>query len=323
MTRPVHILPLGVLCVVLASAISPEVLAAPTSFEKLGDGPIPSNDLGLLGPVRARDGLKVDGYVSSCLSFAGAGAGAGAVHSRNQELDGNAVRRSLRNLKRRADFLDDPFSDTHEAAEYAPGQGGDVRSQAVEDADCFEQKDDAGFTFPSFLQPRAIESAHVPRGEPSGHSGQSPVPSGQGSNGPSQPDQSAEHLQDPSIMLGELKTRAEPFLKELQSITELKSEGNKQRAVLEFCNRERVKQGVPNMLAEVAKVYVAPAQTDRVKAVALATGVGLLNIARLCTMDNDDYTAANEYSSSSLKKKASEEIQTVHRREMRECSAYI
>ncbi|KAJ3778251.1 hypothetical protein FB446DRAFT_714232 [Lentinula raphanica] len=129
MTRPVHILPLGVLCVVLASAISPEVLAAPTSFEKLGDGPIPSNDLGLLGPVRARDGLKVDGHVSSCLSFAGAGAGAGAVHSRNQELDGNAVRRSLRNLKRRADFLDDPFSDTHEAAEHAPGQRGDVRSQ--------------------------------------------------------------------------------------------------------------------------------------------------------------------------------------------------
>ncbi|KAJ3833130.1 hypothetical protein EV361DRAFT_954473 [Lentinula raphanica] len=298
MTRPVHILPLGVLCVVLASTISPEVLAAPTSFEKPGDGPIPSNDLGLLGPVRARDGLKVDGHVSSCLLFAGAGAGAGAVHSRNQELDGNAVRRSLRNLKRRADFLDDPFSDTHEAAEHAPGQGGDVRSQAVEDADCFEQKDDAGFTFPSFLQPRAIESAHVPRGEPSGHSGhseqgsvpsghseQSPVPTGQGSNGPSQPDQSAEHLQDPSIMLGELKTRAEPFLKELQSITELKSEGNKQRAVLEFCNRERVKQGVPNMLAEVAKVYVALAQTDTVKAVALATGVGLLDIAHLCGLE--------------------------------------
>ncbi|KAJ3721816.1 hypothetical protein C8R42DRAFT_776185 [Lentinula raphanica] len=86
MTRPVHILPLGVLCVILASAISPEVLAAPTSF----------NNPGSLGTVvRARNGLKVDGHVSSCLSsavaVAGAGASDGAVRSSMVTLYGGAL----------------------------------------------------------------------------------------------------------------------------------------------------------------------------------------------------------------------------------------
>ncbi|KAJ3845366.1 hypothetical protein F5878DRAFT_689839, partial [Lentinula raphanica] len=121
MTRPIHNLPLGVLCVILASAIFPgEVLAAPTSF----------NNPGSLGTViRARNGLKVDGHVSSCLSsavaVAGAGAGDGAVHNCDEELNGNAVWRSLtRSLKRRAKFLDgSPFFDTHAAGVHAHGQG--------------------------------------------------------------------------------------------------------------------------------------------------------------------------------------------------------
>ncbi|KAJ3818800.1 hypothetical protein F5880DRAFT_1190361 [Lentinula raphanica] len=138
MTRPLHILPLGIICVFLTSAISPEVLAAPTSFNSPGgdsrSGPIRSTATGLLEPVvKARDGLKVDDHVSSCLSSAGAGASTGADNSCRVSLDGNTAPQSLRILRRRAQSLDDPFSNTHAAGEHAPGQGGNLHSQCKKD----------------------------------------------------------------------------------------------------------------------------------------------------------------------------------------------
>ncbi|KAJ3762481.1 hypothetical protein EV360DRAFT_67004, partial [Lentinula raphanica] len=186
MTRPLHILPLGIICVFLASAISPEVLAAPTSFNSPGgdsrSGSIRSTATGLLEPVvQARDGLKVDDHVSSCLSSAG------ADNSCRVSLDGNTAPQSLRILRRRAQSLDDPFSNTHAAGEHAPGQGGNLHSQAAEYPDHSEpQGDVVESNIHSLLLSRAVQHAHVARGEPgeSSNSGHHPVPPEQ-TDGPS------------------------------------------------------------------------------------------------------------------------------------------
>ncbi|KAJ3778252.1 hypothetical protein FB446DRAFT_840959 [Lentinula raphanica] len=269
MTRPIHNLPLDVLCVILASAIFPgEVLAAPTSF----------NNPGSLGTViRARNGLKVDGHVSSCLSsavaVAGAGAGDGAVHNCDEELNGNAVRRSLtRSLKRRAKFLDgSPFFDTHAAGVHAHGQGGDTCSQASDIAQCSEQKaraDSIDLSFP--LHPCAVELAA--RGNF--------APTGQGSI----PVQTAQQSQNPlqGTRISEIMREVEPLVKARDS-SQQQPPLPRQRARYEFCQREEI-QHVPKLLAEVVQLAQSDKEPSPVKKSARMIGEQLLDIVDVCKL---------------------------------------
>ncbi|KAJ3763131.1 hypothetical protein EV360DRAFT_66517 [Lentinula raphanica] len=263
MTRPVHILPLGVLCVILASAISPEILAAPTSF----------NNPGSLGTVvRARNGLKVDGHVSSCLSsaiaVAGAGAGDGAIHSCSEELNGNAVRRSLtRSLKRRAKFLDGSlFFDTHAAGVHAHGQGGDTCSQ------CSEHKAKANaIDLYLLLHPRAVELAAR---------GNQVAPSGQGRI----PLQPAQQSQNPlqGTKISEIMREVEPLVKARDS-SQQQPPLPRQRARYEFCQREEI-QHVPKLLAEVVQLAQSDKEPSPVKKSAHMIGEQLLDIVDVCKL---------------------------------------
>ncbi|KAJ3972860.1 hypothetical protein EV361DRAFT_106449 [Lentinula raphanica] len=77
MTRPVHILPLGILLLIsLVSTISPEVLAAPTSVVRL------RRDLGRDESIHP----EVSGVLSHPVEARGGSAGAGAGGSRSEEV---------------------------------------------------------------------------------------------------------------------------------------------------------------------------------------------------------------------------------------------
>ncbi|KAJ3839535.1 hypothetical protein F5878DRAFT_616127 [Lentinula raphanica] len=114
MTRPALVLPLGIILIILASTVSPDVLAAPTSSNVPGrDTTYASNvhiDSGssVFPVVGARDSLDVYDRVSSYLPSAGA--------------DGSPARQSLtsNSLMRRARLVDDPFLSSRAVAPEIP-----------------------------------------------------------------------------------------------------------------------------------------------------------------------------------------------------------
>ncbi|KAJ3822548.1 hypothetical protein F5880DRAFT_662663 [Lentinula raphanica] len=121
MTRPVLVLPLGIILIILASTVSPDVLAAPTSSNGPGcDTTYASN--GHSDSVDgARDSPDVYDRVSSYLPSAGA--------------DGSPARQSLTGnsqVRRRARLVDDPFLSSRAVAPEhsaygvpgSPGRGG-------------------------------------------------------------------------------------------------------------------------------------------------------------------------------------------------------
>ncbi|KAJ3725402.1 hypothetical protein C8R42DRAFT_442548 [Lentinula raphanica] len=115
MTRPVLVLPLGIILIILASTVSPDVLAAPTSSNgpridtAYASNAHSDSGSGVLPVVGARDSLDVDDRVSSYLPSAGA--------------DGSPARQSLtsNNLMRRARLVNDPFLSSRAVAPEIPG----------------------------------------------------------------------------------------------------------------------------------------------------------------------------------------------------------
>ncbi|KAJ3765788.1 hypothetical protein FB446DRAFT_435145 [Lentinula raphanica] len=115
MTRPVLVLPLGIILIILASTVSPGVLAAPMSSNGPGcDAAYASNahsdsGSGVFPVVGAQDSPDVYDHVSSYLPSAGA--------------DGSPARQSLtsNNLMRRARLVNDPFLSSRAVAPEIPG----------------------------------------------------------------------------------------------------------------------------------------------------------------------------------------------------------